>query len=397
MAATWKEIVTGILNSRITDPAASMAGLLGATPWTFSSLVTFTHSNSSIRLDAAIPMMQLNENDQAANGKLWKLFAQSGVVQFTATNDADSVDRAVFAFTRSGNAVSALAFGNATDNPPYTFLGTGLTTFSGALSVPAGSVGVPAIAIGDANSGFYGGAGDTQLSADGTVQFRWISGICIATTTTARGSGNIYYAMNDSTGEKGYFGYGGADDIFSIKSHLNANMVFATNDVTVLTLTPAGTATFGGVLLGPAGAVGAPSHSFSGQPTDGIYSSSAGVIGVAIGGAQSVAFANGVISIGAGFAAGDRIALVNSTARSASNLSYFFNNSLSGTTLNIYGYDGTTTAVGTLTLDFLKVNFQNLATTTTAPGAGGAGALPATPAGYVTVTIAGTDRKIAYY
>ncbi len=37
------------------------------------------------------------------------------------------------------------------------------------------------------------------------------------------------------------------------------------------------------------------------------------------------------------------------------------------------------------------------ATTTTAPAAGGAGALPATPAGYATVTVGGTARKIAYY
>lgn len=36
-------------------------------------------------------------------------------------------------------------------------------------------------------------------------------------------------------------------------------------------------------------------------------------------------------------------------------------------------------------------------TTTTAPAAGGAGALPATPAGYMTVFINGTARKIAYY
>jgi hypothetical protein len=37
------------------------------------------------------------------------------------------------------------------------------------------------------------------------------------------------------------------------------------------------------------------------------------------------------------------------------------------------------------------------ATTTTAPSAGGAGALPATPTGYATVRIGGTDRKVAYY
>lgn len=37
------------------------------------------------------------------------------------------------------------------------------------------------------------------------------------------------------------------------------------------------------------------------------------------------------------------------------------------------------------------------AATTTAPAAGGAGALPATPAGYFTMSINGTDRKIPYY
>jgi hypothetical protein len=37
------------------------------------------------------------------------------------------------------------------------------------------------------------------------------------------------------------------------------------------------------------------------------------------------------------------------------------------------------------------------ATTNVAPGAGGAGALPATPAGYMTITVGGTDRKVAYY
>lgn len=34
---------------------------------------------------------------------------------------------------------------------------------------------------------------------------------------------------------------------------------------------------------------------------------------------------------------------------------------------------------------------------TTAPGAGGAGALPATPKGYLTVLVNGVSQKIAYY
>lgn len=48
------------------------------------------------------------------------------------------------------------------------------------------------------------------------------------------------------------------------------------------------------------------------------------------------------------------------------------------------------TVAGTLSL-------TNPGTQTTAPAAGAASALPATPAGYVAVTIAGTVRHIPYY
>jgi hypothetical protein len=43
------------------------------------------------------------------------------------------------------------------------------------------------------------------------------------------------------------------------------------------------------------------------------------------------------------------------------------------------------------------IGFGSVATTTTAPGAGGAGALPATPKGYFTLSINGTAQQIAYY
>jgi len=58
---------------------------------------------------------------------------------------------------------------------------------------------------------------------------------------------------------------------------------------------------------------------------------------------------------------------------------------------------GNTTSNPTFTFNGSAVTWTGLATTTVAPGAGGAGALPATPAGYVTMTINGTARKIPYY
>lgn len=58
----------------------------------------------------------------------------------------------------------------------------------------------------------------------------------------------------------------------------------------------------------------------------------------------------------------------------ASGMKRWHNNKLSGSILNITGL-----------------------TTTTAPAAGGAGALPATPLGYYVVNVAGVDRKVAFY
>lgn len=43
------------------------------------------------------------------------------------------------------------------------------------------------------------------------------------------------------------------------------------------------------------------------------------------------------------------------------------------------------------------VNFANHTTQTTSPSSGGAGALPATPAGYVTLQVNGVVRRVAYY
>lgn len=48
-------------------------------------------------------------------------------------------------------------------------------------------------------------------------------------------------------------------------------------------------------------------------------------------------------------------------------------------------------------IDVSRSGFSNVPTTTTAPAAGGAGALPATPTGYETVIINGVARKRAYY
>lgn len=56
-----------------------------------------------------------------------------------------------------------------------------------------------------------------------------------------------------------------------------------------------------------------------------------------------------------------------------------------------------TNGKGTLQFSAANIDLQGLTTTTTAPSAGGAGALPATPAGYITILVDGVARQLPYY
>ena len=60
-------------------------------------------------------------------------------------------------------------------------------------------------------------------------------------TTTARGSGQIALAFLDPTGQKGYIGYGSANDKFEIINQLNADMNFYTNATLRMSIQAGGT------------------------------------------------------------------------------------------------------------------------------------------------------------
>jgi hypothetical protein len=75
----------------------------------------------------------------------------------------------------------------------------------------------------------------------------------------------------------------------------------------------------------------------------------------------------------------------------------FLNNSLKGADVrNAIGSNGIVVS-GNIASPYATISFNPSTTTTAAPAAGGAGALPATPAGYVTILVAGVARKVAFY
>jgi hypothetical protein len=75
----------------------------------------------------------------------------------------------------------------------------------------------------------------------------------------------------------------------------------------------------------------------------------------------------------------------------------FINNLLKGADVrNAQGINGVA-VTGNISSPYATISFNPSTTTLTAPPAGGAAALPATPAGYVTITVAGVARKVAFY
>lgn len=127
---------------------------------------------------------------------------------------------------------------------------TGTTTLT-TLLLAAGLVGAPSLAFtGDTDNGWWRPAADTQawsiagaeamrLSAAGLgVGVTALSPLHVKSgnsttvrveTTSARGTGQVAMAIYDPTGQKGYFGYGSANDNLQIFNGLNASLEIYTN------------------------------------------------------------------------------------------------------------------------------------------------------------------------
>jgi hypothetical protein len=177
--------------------------------------------------------------------------------------------------TDGAQATPSLAFSNETQSGLYRSgvgewwaVASGVQvqqyTSTGAVTrFAAGAVGTPSVsAFNDVNTGIWFPAADTvALSTAGVEAWRVNSsgnfGIGVTPAarlhsksslaentrlegTTARGGGGVYASFYDPTGRKGYFGYSGVDDSFSIVNEMNAYMAFGTNGVERMNLSAAG-------------------------------------------------------------------------------------------------------------------------------------------------------------
>lgn len=114
----------------------------------------------------------------ATNGKAWQwITANSGVDLILRTlDDTLGAQKNILDVTRSGSAVTNMAFANATDNPAIQFLGTGLMSISNGVVVGgatggnkgAGTINAVGLYVGGVAVGTGGG---TPGGASGNVQF----------------------------------------------------------------------------------------------------------------------------------------------------------------------------------------------------------------------------------
>lgn len=163
---------------------ASPAICLSCTfPWTgthlFEGPVSTQISASSVSegTRSSLAAIELNNSGGATDAHLWEIIGASPTrLSFRALSDSTAVAGSFLDVTRSGAAITNMAFGNITDNPTYIFQGTGGVQASYLGVGRAPSAGATRIVAAN------GGSGDAEIVSEadtaGNPQFRaLISGV----------------------------------------------------------------------------------------------------------------------------------------------------------------------------------------------------------------------------
>jgi hypothetical protein len=229
---------------------------------TFGGAATITGilqvNGDHIKLANTDVYFEWNETDVAADEKIWWGRASSSQWSLSTRTDAGAVGQDAFRVARTGVAVTQVIFGNATSNPTFTFLGTGIITLGGAVSLNA------PLNIASARPGLNFNETDQALD-----EKRWRLDIQSKTYSWQTTDDAISVARDFISVARGTgiaisgIAFGNATD--------NPNYNF----------NGTGPVFAAGPFLGPAGAVGTPSHSFSGDTNTGMFSLGADWLGFA--------------------------------------------------------------------------------------------------------------------
>jgi hypothetical protein len=181
-----------------------------------SAAFTFTGLQT---ISSAEPRLRFNETDVGADLKLWDVDVNASVLTIRTRTDADGAGVNAIAVTRGATtAITNIAFGNATNNPTYTFLGSGAVTAGGFTTTGVGTIGrVSVTSTTIPGNGIYRPATD-QLA--------------FASATTLRGMFDATGQFIISTAGRGISLPEGANAKMGVATLVGGTVVVATTAVT---------------------------------------------------------------------------------------------------------------------------------------------------------------------
>lgn len=106
---------------------------------TVTSDSPLTVTGAAINLTNTDPQLIFTDTAQGTDNKRWMLNANGTFDLYAVKDGGGSAFNPSLRFTRSGEALTAIQFGNATDNPSYSFLGSGTTSHAGPISISPAS------------------------------------------------------------------------------------------------------------------------------------------------------------------------------------------------------------------------------------------------------------------
>lgn len=155
--------VNGVATTAMRSDAAPALSQAIAPTWTGTHRfnATYATSTGSTSVSPGQQGITFINSTSGVDAKIWDILqTNANHISFRAVNDAFASASPWLDVARSGLTISSLAFGNATDNPGYNFLGTGQllvgsSTYGGATTPKVGLVST-------------GGTGNYMGSFDGT-------------------------------------------------------------------------------------------------------------------------------------------------------------------------------------------------------------------------------------
>lgn len=119
--------------SQSISPTWTGIHLFSGAPFTTSTAT----GGVSLGQSSNFPILELTDANETTNAKNWKIGTTTGgALQYQiASDDWTTTLKNYLAVSRTAAAVTGMSFGNATDNPSYSFLGTGTVAVAGGLTV----------------------------------------------------------------------------------------------------------------------------------------------------------------------------------------------------------------------------------------------------------------------